>query len=144
MRATRQLNWAMGAHLSALCLYIGLPLGNLLFPYLIWRWQRNRSDYAAGHALAALNAQITVTAAVLAAGLTAMIFPPMWAVVLTVLTANIIFVGKAADTAKSGRIYRYPLAVPWVRGRTKRTGSGSSPGENDGSVETPCPRGDTG
>lgn len=51
MRATRKLNSTMGAHLSARCRYIGLPLGNLLFPYLIWRWQHNRSADAADHAL---------------------------------------------------------------------------------------------
>ena len=59
----KERNWAMAAHLSTLCLYLGLPLANILFPYLILRWQRNASKFVAGHALAAVNFQITITMA---------------------------------------------------------------------------------
>ena len=105
----------MSAHLSALCLYIGLPFFNLLVPYLIWRWKKKQSDYVAIHALAALNAQITITCVSLAAWLIAIIFPVAWAVVIAVLTANIVFIGKAADRARSGQSFRYPYAIQWVR-----------------------------
>ena len=114
MKPTAELNWAMSAHLSALCLYIGLPFFNLLLPYLIWRWKKEQSEYVASHALAALNAQITTTIVALVAWLIALFFPPAWAVVLVVLTANIVFVGKAADCAKSGKACRYPLDLHWV------------------------------
>ena len=114
MKRTTELNWAMSAHLSALCLYFGLLFFNLLVPYLIWRWKKKQSDYVAMHALAALNAQITISSVALAAWLIAIIFPVAWAVVIAVLTANIVFIGKAADRAKSGQSFRYPYAIQWL------------------------------
>lgn len=112
-RTRAELTWAMAAHLSALCLYLGLPFSNLLFPYLIWRWQRSHSEFVAAHALAALNFQITVTISGLAATLFACFVPPVWIVVMVVFTANIIYTGIAADHAKSGLTCRYPLALRW-------------------------------
>ncbi len=41
--------------------------------------------------------------------------PPAWLVVVVVCTANIIFLGKAADRAKSGQSCRYPLSFQWFR-----------------------------
>jgi uncharacterized Tic20 family protein len=108
------LTWAMTAHLSALGLYLGMPLVNLLFPYLIWRWKRAHSDYVATHALAALNFQITVTIAGLAVTLIAIFIPLAWILVVVVFTANIIYIGMAADHAKSGLQCRYPLNFRWI------------------------------
>lgn len=109
------LTWAMTAHLSALCLYLGLIFGNLLFPYLIWHLKKKQSAYVADHALAALNFQITVTIAALIGLLIALFFPAAWLVVIVVGTANIILIGKAADRAKSGRTGRYPFTYRWFR-----------------------------
>jgi uncharacterized Tic20 family protein len=109
------LTWAMTAHLSALCLYLGLIFGNLLIPYLIWRWKKNQSAYVAANALAALNFQISVTIAALIGLFAAIFFPPAWLVVIVVGTANIILIGRAADRAKSGRANHYPFTFQWFR-----------------------------
>jgi len=113
--ADGELTWAMAAHLSALCLYLGLPFANLLFPYLIWRWKRSHSDYVAAHALAVLNFQVAVTIAGLAVTLIAFFIPLVWILVIVVFTANIIYIGMAADRAKSGLTCRYPLTVRWIK-----------------------------
>ena len=107
--------WAMAAHLSALSLYLGMIFTNLLFPYLIWRWQRKRSDFAGEHAREALNYQITFTVAVLAALVVALFLPWAWLLVIAAGTANIVFIGQAADRAKSGLPYRYPGSWSWIR-----------------------------
>ena len=112
-----ECRWAMAAHLTALCLYLGLFGLNLLFPYLIRRWQRERSGFVSDHALAAFNFQVTVTAAGLAAILAAMAWPLFWAVVIAVFTVNIVLIGKAADLARAGRPYRYPLTIHWLKVR---------------------------
>lgn len=109
------LTWAMTAHLSALSLYLGLIFGNLLFPYLIWRWKRKQSAYVAANAQAALNFQISVTIAALIGLLIALFFPPAWLVVVVVGTANIILIGRAADRAKNGRTCHYPFTFQWFQ-----------------------------
>lgn len=109
------LTWAMTAHLSALCLYLGLIFANLRFPYLIWRWKKKQSAYVADHALAALNFQITFTVVSLIVLFMAICFPPAWLVVIIVCTANIILIGKAADRAKNGQACRYPFTIQWFR-----------------------------
>lgn len=105
----------MAAHMSALCLYLGLILTNLLFPYLIWRWKKRHSAYVAAHALAALNFQITVSLTGLISLLIALAIPIVWLLVIAIFTANIVFVGKAADRARAGQMYDYPLAIRWIR-----------------------------
>ena len=105
----------MAAHLSTLCLYLGLPLANIMFPYLILRWRRNASKFVAEHALAAVNFQITITVAGLFTLLLAMLIPFVWVAVLAIGTANIVYIGKAADRAKSGLQCVYPLTFQWVR-----------------------------
>ena len=107
--------WAMAAHLSALSRYLGMIFTNLLFPYLIWRWRRKRSDFAGEHALEALNYQITFTLVVLAALVVALFLPWAWLLVIAAGTANIVFIGQAADRAKSGQPYRYPGSWSWIR-----------------------------
>lgn len=110
-----ELTWAMTAHLSALCLYLGLPFANLLFPFLIWRWRRAHSDYVATHALAALNFQVAVTITGLSVTIIAFFIPLVWILVIVVFTANIIYIGMAADHAKSGLVCRYPLTLRWIK-----------------------------
>jgi uncharacterized Tic20 family protein len=105
----------MAAHLSALGLYLGLLFVNLLLPYLIWRRHRDRHRFAADHALAALNFQITASLAGLAALSIAFILPLAWLAVIAVFTANIVYIGQSADRARSGRPCRYPLCIPWFR-----------------------------
>ena len=110
-----ELTWAMTAHLVALSLYLGLIFVNLLLPYLIWRWKRDQSEYVAAHALAAFNFQISVSIVLLIALIIACLFPPAWLLVMVLGTANIIFIGKAADRAKCGQSCRYPFAFRWLR-----------------------------
>lgn len=105
----------MAAHLSALSRYLGLIIAHLLIPCLIWRWQRTRSEFAAEHALAVLNYQLTFTVVLLASLAAALLFPWFGLLVIAAGTINIIFIGKAADRAKSGQSYRYPWSWRWIR-----------------------------
>lgn len=114
-RSRSERTWAMAAHMSALCLYLGLIFTNLLFPYLIWRWSRKHSAYVAVHALEAMNFQITVTLAGLISLLGAWVIPWLWTIVIAVFTANIVYVGRAADRARDGLMGNYPITIPWIR-----------------------------
>lgn len=51
--------WAMLCHLSSLCLYIGLPFGNLIAPLVIWFIQREKFPLVADQGKEVVNFQIT-------------------------------------------------------------------------------------
>jgi len=66
-------NWSVAAHLAAVLgilsvaplwkqgLYLGIPLLNLLIPYLLWMKGRNFGFFIDHHACESLNFQLTIT-----------------------------------------------------------------------------------
>jgi len=109
--------WAMAGHLLPLCLFLGLPLLHILAPFLIWRYRRNRSPFSASHALEAFNFQLSlILYALVAAVIGAMTFWG-WILLAGIAIADIFLTGVAADRARSGRDYRYPMAIRFVRPR---------------------------
>src|SRR5687767_592209 len=55
--------WSLMAHLSALAGLLGVPLGHVLGPLVVWLVKKDQSAVVAAHAKEALNFQITVTIA---------------------------------------------------------------------------------
>ena len=56
-------NWAIASHLSPLIVWLGVPFGNLLGPFLVYLFKKDSSDFVREHAKEALNFQITMTLA---------------------------------------------------------------------------------
>ena len=108
-------NWAMACHLLTLLLFIGMPLANLLAPYILWRWRRERHPFVAVHGRESLNFQISVTLYAvffLIAGLFAVIG---WILLTALAILDIVLVGIAADRARSGNEYFYPFTIRIIR-----------------------------
>lgn len=55
------LNWAIACHLSAFCMFIGIPFGNILGPLVVWLIKRNEYDFVNDQGKAALNFQTSMT-----------------------------------------------------------------------------------
>jgi uncharacterized protein len=53
--------WNMLCHLSVLSVFIGIPLGNILGPLLVWQIKKNEFPSVDVHGKSALNFQITIT-----------------------------------------------------------------------------------
>ena len=112
--------WAMGAHVSAL---IGGFMGGIpafLGPLVVWLVRKDVDSFAAAHARAAFNFHLSVIiyAAVLFVltfltfGLGALLTVPAGIVLgLAWLLFTIVATLRAADD----RLYRYPLAIPFLR-----------------------------
>lgn len=110
----RERVWAAAAHLSALFLFVGLPLTNILLPWLIRRWWHHRSVFIDHHGTEALNFQISITLYAIALALLSY-FVAAGLVLLTALGMfDVIYVGIAADRAHSGKKYHYPMAIRFV------------------------------
>jgi uncharacterized Tic20 family protein len=53
--------WATICHLSALIMLVGVPLGNILGPLVVWLAKRQESEFVDDQGKEALNFQITFT-----------------------------------------------------------------------------------
>lgn len=100
--------WAMASHLSALSIYVGIPFGNLIGPFICLLVKGKESPFVDDQAKEALNFQLSMTIYAIIAGL--LIFLLIGFLLLpVVLLAHIIFTIKGAITANDGKAYRYPL-----------------------------------
>lgn len=110
-RADKQMQkWAMFTHLSALCLYLGIPFGNLLAPLILWQLKRKESPLIEQEGKEALNFQLSVTLYGLLCLLLTYIFIGLLLLPALVI-AHLIFTIAAAVRIAEGRHYRYPLTL---------------------------------
>jgi uncharacterized Tic20 family protein len=112
-------NLAIFCHLSALIggvvfSAVGLPVGNILGPLLIWLWKKDTMPMVNEHGKAALNFQITVSIIVFACMLTFFLILPILVAIATVIAALILTI-IATIKASNGELYRYPFALRLIK-----------------------------
>jgi uncharacterized Tic20 family protein len=124
--------WGIFCHLGALSIYLGVPLGNILVPLIIWLLKKDDLPLVDEHGKQSLNFQISlmlfavITAifyVVVLMGLylvTAAYFPRVALVFIPLLFAaflivHLVFTITAAIKAGNGEVYRYPLAIRFIK-----------------------------
>jgi uncharacterized Tic20 family protein len=106
--------WAMACHLAALAGYVGIPFGNIVGPLIVWLIRRDTSALVDDQGKEALNAQISLTCYLVAAGLLCfvligfVIFPIIYLVAL-------VLVIVAGVKANDGLRYRYPFIFRLIK-----------------------------
>lgn len=106
--------WAMICHLSALCGFIGIPLGNILGPLIIWLIKKEGAPFVDEHGKEALNFQISMTIYVIVAILLTFILIGL-PILLGLLVADLVFLIIAALKANKGESYRYPITIRFLK-----------------------------
>lgn len=107
-------NWAMLCHLSALLTYVGIPMGNIIGPLVVWLIKRNEFPLVDDQGKESLNFQISVliySAISFALTLVFIGFPLLFALVIFHFVMSIV----AAIRASNGVRYRYPLTLRLIR-----------------------------
>jgi uncharacterized protein len=136
-------NWGMAAHLSALVAIVGIPLGHILGPFVVYL-ARGQSPFVSQHAKASLNYQLTVSIAAILSIVAAVsivlaliivgtlarvdqyghvddsvgiisVWAAILAIVLGFAVASIIFIIKGSIAASEGRPYTYPFSFRFFR-----------------------------
>jgi uncharacterized Tic20 family protein len=113
--------WNMLCHLSALAGFIGVPLGNILGPLIVWQIKKNEFPSVDVHGKAALNFQISVLLALLATAtmmFVGIFFCIGWLllpVVVLIAFAGLIFPIIAGVKANNGEDYKYPYSIEFVK-----------------------------
>jgi hypothetical protein len=113
--------WNMLCHLSALAGFIGVPLGNVLGPLIVWQIKKNEFPSVDVHGKAALNFQITILIAGLVTG--AAFFVGVLICVGWLLLPALILIGLAAlifpiiagIKANNGEDYKYPFSLELIK-----------------------------
>lgn len=104
--------WAMFAHLSSFAGHI-IPFGNIAGPLIIWAIKKDEMPFVNDQGKEAVNFQITMTIALIVAGLSVFIligfvlFP-------VVYLFDLIITIIAAIKANEGVAYRYPLCIRFL------------------------------
>jgi uncharacterized protein len=107
---SEERNWAMLAHILALSGYLGVPLGNVIAPLVIYLMKKDQSPFVADQARESLNFQISILIYGIIAGV--LIFVFIGLVLLGVLyVVGVVFTIIGAVKASSGISYRYPFTI---------------------------------
>lgn len=112
-------NLAMFCHLSALVggvafSAIGLPVGNILGPLVIWLMKKDTMPLVNAHGKEALNFQITVSAIILACMALFFLVLPLLLIPVVGLAALVLTI-IGTIKASNGELYRYPLTVRLIK-----------------------------
>jgi uncharacterized Tic20 family protein len=106
-------NWAMACHLAGLSAFIGVPLGHIFGPLLIWLLKKDEFPAVNAQGREALNFGITITIAYVIATLLVLVF--IGIVVLPLIIIGHLILGIiAAIRASEGEIYRYPFNIRFI------------------------------
>jgi len=128
--ATPDTTMGMLCHLLSFVAFLGIPLGNILGPLVIWLVKKEEDPFADACGKESLNFQISVTIYGVVLGLVGFVMmipmallPPlgiliMPAVVLLALAfmvAVIVLVIIASVRASEGGIYHYPYTLRFIK-----------------------------
>lgn len=108
------VNWAMLCHIGGLATYLGVPLGNIIIPLVIWFLKKDQDSFLNESGREAVNFQISFTIYATIAGLAFFIligfvlFP-------IVLIAHIIFTIIGTLKANKNETYRYPFTLRFIK-----------------------------
>ena len=104
----------MICHLSAFAALVGIPIGNILGPLIIWLIKREDSPFIDAHRKEALNWQISATIYfVVSLVLVFVIIGFVLLLILLVLETITIII--AAIRVNSGQTYRYPMTIHFIK-----------------------------
>ena len=106
--------WGMLCHLSALLGMIGIPLGNVLGPLIIWLVKKNTYPFVNEQGRESLNFQLSMTIYAIAAALLIFVKIGM-PLLLLVAGINFILILIASIRAFNGETYTYPLAIRLIK-----------------------------
>lgn len=114
--------WAMLSHFAAFIGFIstvGIPLGNILGPLVIWIFKKDTSQFVSAHGKESMNFQISFS--IYTFILTPLAFIPIigWFFIAPILfilyIMNLLLILLAGIKANDGRAYRYPMTIRFIK-----------------------------
>lgn len=105
---------AMLCHLMSLLLFIGIPLGNIIGPLIVWLTKKDGDPFVDETGKEVLNFQISMT--IYGAVCIALSFVIIGLILLPILIIlNVVYTIIAALKANDGILYRYPCSIRFFK-----------------------------
>ena len=117
-------NMAMLCHLAAFATVVGIPLGNIVGPLIVWLIKREQSSFVDWHGKESINFQISVTIYGIVGGILivlgiigGILAPALIGLVLLPLTLlfALVMVIVATMRANDGLRHQYPLTMRFIK-----------------------------
>ena len=103
-------NLAMLSHLLALTGYVGVPLGNIVAPLIIYLMKKDESPFVAEQSRESLNFQISMSIYALVSGVLTLILIG-FLLLAAIWVAGVVLTIIASVKVANGEAYRYPLTI---------------------------------
>lgn len=106
--------WAMFCHLAALSGYVGVPLGHILGPLIVWLIKKDEYPLVDDQGKQSLNFQISMM-------IYAIVSIPLIFVIIgiplliAIAVVDLVFTIIASVKANQGEAYRYPLTIQFLK-----------------------------
>ena len=113
MSPAEERNWAVATHLASFSGYVGVPLGHILGPLVIWLMKKESSNYLDEVGKETVNYNISII-------LWFLICLPLCLVLIgffllgALALMDIIVTIMAAVAASNGQQYKYPLTIRFI------------------------------
>jgi uncharacterized Tic20 family protein len=104
----------MLCHLLSLTQLIGVPLGNILGPLIVWLVKRDEDPFADQCGKESLNFQISMTIYNVIAGILILLFVGLF-IIPVLMILNIVYTIIAAIKASEGTSYTYPFTIRFIK-----------------------------
>jgi uncharacterized Tic20 family protein len=118
---TSTRSWEVLCHLSAIIGLLGVPLGNILGPLIVWLIKKGDSPGVDAHGKESLNFHIswTIYGLAIAAIAVVLMFVLVGFLILPILAIGwvtmLILIIMGSVKASNGILYRYPLTIRFLQ-----------------------------
>jgi uncharacterized Tic20 family protein len=106
--------WAMFCHLSALSLFLGIPVGNIIVPLIIWLVKKDELALVDEQGKESLNFQISMTIYAFVAGILSFAFIGI-PLLIIIGVIDIVLVIIASVKTNQGEKYQYPFTIRFIK-----------------------------
>ena len=106
--------WSMLCHLTALVGFVGIPLGHVLGPLVIWLLKKKEIPAVDQQGKESLNFQISMTIYGIAAGLLAFIVIGI-PILIGLGIADLVLVIMASIKINNGEDFQYPITIRFIK-----------------------------
>jgi uncharacterized protein len=106
--------WAMLCHATALTIYVGLPLGNIIGPLIVWLIKKDTIPLVDDQGKESLNFQLSILIYAIVSLLLIMVVIGI-GLIVAVIVFHLVMTVIATVKASQGIAYRYPLCIRFIR-----------------------------
>ncbi len=104
----------MLCHLLSLVQLLGVPLGNILGPLVLWLMKKEEDPFVDECGKESLNFQISMTIYMIVSGILVLLVVGIF-MLMILMIVNIVYTIIAAIQASEGKNYTYPFTIRFIK-----------------------------